>query len=51
MFLSRTKFFAEHDLQVLEVTGRGENMIFGTRKDICQYPSNSSPSAMSRIFN
>ncbi|WP_275443659.1 MarR family transcriptional regulator [Petralouisia muris] len=44
-------FFAERDLQALEVISRGEYMAFGMQgKDIRQHLENISPSAMSRIF-
>ena len=44
-------FFAERDLQVLEVISRGEYMTFGMQgKDIRQYLGDISSSAMSRIF-
>jgi len=44
-------FFAERDLQVLEIISRGEFMTFGMQgKDIRQYLSDISSSAMSRIF-
>ena len=44
-------FFADNDLKVLEVIGRGEYMTFGMQgKDIRQHLENISPSAMSRIF-
>ncbi len=44
-------FFAERDLQVLEVISRGEYMTFGMQgKDIRQHFKEVSPSAMSRIF-
>ena len=44
-------FFAERDLQVLEIISRGEYMTFGMQgKDIRQYLGDISPSAMSRIF-
>lgn len=44
-------FFADNDLKVLEVIGRGEYMTFGMHgKDIRQHLENISPSAMSRIF-
>ena len=44
-------FFAERDLQVLEVISRGEYMTFGIQwKDIRQYPGDISSSAMSSIF-
>lgn len=44
-------FFAERDLQVLEVISRGEYMTFGMQgKDIRQHLENISLSAMSRIF-
>ena len=44
-------FFAERDLQVLEVISRGEYMAFGMMgKDIRQHLEGISPSAMSRIF-
>ena len=44
-------FFAEQDLRVLEIIGRGEYMTFGMQgKDIRQHLDGISPSAMSRIF-
>ncbi len=44
-------FFAERDLQVLEVISRGEYMAFGIQgKDIRQHLGDISSSAMSRIF-
>ena len=44
-------FFADNDLKVLEVIGRGEYVTFGMQgKDIRQHLENISPSAMSRIF-
>ena len=44
-------FFAERDLQVLEVISRGQYMTFGMqRKDIHQYLGDISSSAMSSIF-
>ena len=44
-------FFAERDLQVLEVISRGEYMTFGMQgKDIRQYLGDINSSAMSRIF-
>lgn len=44
-------FFAERDLQVLEVISRGEYMTFGMQgKDIRKHLDDISPSAMSRIF-
>ena len=44
-------FFAERDLQILEVISRGEYMTFGMQgKDIRQYLGGISSSAMSRIF-
>ena len=44
-------FFAEHDLQVLEVISRGEYMAFGMQgKDIRRHLEDISTSAMSRIF-
>lgn len=44
-------FFAERDLQVLEVISRGEYMTFGMQgKDIRQHLGDINSSAMSRIF-
>ena len=44
-------FFAERDLQVLEVISRGEYMTFGVQgKDIRPYLGDISASSMSRIF-